>query len=53
MDSKIFNKVVKRWGKSLVVVFNKEDLQVLNNLKEGEVMVIQVNDISRRVIEDV
>jgi lipoprotein Spr len=38
MDTKTFNKIVKKWGKSLVIVFNKEDLQVLNDLKEGDLI---------------
>ena len=34
-------KIIKKWGGSLVIVFNKDDIKILN-IKEGEVIDLEI-----------
>lgn len=39
-------KIVKKWGDSLVVVFDKEDKRI-NNIEEGDIVDIKEENISK------
>ncbi len=44
-------KIAKRWGDSIVIVLDKEDLQI-NNISEGDVIDVEIKGVEKKKVED-
>lgn len=41
-------KLIKKWGESLVIVFNKEDRKIYPSIKEGNVLEFTITNCSKK-----